>query len=64
MAKLAKQQDLPRTRDYCGEHHLCSMARAANNREDCAIVGMAVLSLGFLLRVGEAAKHCPADVRG
>ena len=64
MAQSARKNNLPGLRGFVGERHQVTMARAGVSREDWAIVGMAVVSLAFLLRVGEASKLNPAEFRG
>ena len=62
MAQSARKHDLPSTRPFVGERHLVEMATVASTLEDWAIVGMGVISLAFLLRVGEVALQCPSEI--
>ena len=65
MAQSARKYDLPSAqRHYVGERHLVEMARAASTPEDFAILGVGIVSLAFLPRVGEAALLSPSDIRG
>ena len=65
MAQSARKYDLPSAqRHYVGERHLVEMARSSSTPEDFAILGVGIISLAFLLRVGEAALLSPSDIRG
>ena len=61
MAQLTRKHDLPSTRLFLDDRHLVEMA---STRRDWAILGMGVVSLAFLLRVGEAALLSPSDFGG
>ena len=63
-AKAARKQDLPGVRHFAGHRHLLFMSRNVKSGEDVAILGLSVLSLAFLLRVGEAAAVTPQDLVG
>ena len=65
MAQSARKYDLPSAqRHYVGERHLVEMARASSKPEDFAILGVGIIPLAFLLRVGEAALWSPSDIKG
>ena len=62
IAKASRKFDSPQDRCYLDERTLCTMARAVECPRDMAVLAVTIISLCYLLRVGEAATLKPADL--